>query len=65
MLIFKWPLIVRDRKIGCSQKRDLGACKGTSLLGSGVELPLIFYTKKRKRKKKYKLHDQNISNVID
>ena len=27
-------LSVRDRgNLGCSQKRDLGACKGTSLLG--------------------------------
>ena len=36
---------------GCSKKRDLGACKGTSLLGSGVESPFIyFYTKKEKKK---------------
>ena len=38
---------MRDRqKFRVSQKRDLGACNDTSLLGSGVESPLIFYTKK-------------------
>ena len=51
-------------KIYGLSKRDLGACKGTSFLGSGVESPLIFYTKKI-RKNKYKLHVQNTSNVID
>ena len=51
---------VRDcasfEKEGVLSKRNLGAFKGTSLLGSGVESLLIFYTKKkkkRKRKKKY------------
>ena len=39
-------LCERLGKSGCFQKRDLGACKGTSLLDSGVELPVIFYTKK-------------------
>ena len=37
----------RLQKFKASQKRDLGACKGTSLLGSGVE-SLIFYTKNKK-----------------
>ena len=36
----------RSKKFRASQKRDLGAYKGTSLLGNGVESPLIFYTKK-------------------
>ena len=31
--------------MGALKKRDLGACKGTSLLGSGVESPLIFLYK--------------------
>ena len=29
-------------------KRDLSAFKGTSVLGSGVESPLIFHTKRKK-----------------
>ena len=33
-------------------------------MGSGVESPLIFYTKKM-RKNKYKLHVQNTSNAIE
>ena len=43
---------VRDcasfEKEGVLSKRNLGAFKGTSLLGSGVESPLIFYTPKKK-----------------
>ena len=42
---------VRDRKLWCSQKIDLG----------GVESPLIFYTKKNKKKLNTTLHDQNVS----
>ena len=38
---------VRDHKKGALKKRDLGACKGTSLLGSGVESPLIFFIQKK------------------
>ena len=34
---------------GCSQKRNSAACKGTSLLGSGIESLLIFYTKNKKK----------------
>ena len=36
-------------KEGVLSKRDFGAFKGTSLLGSGVESPLIFDTKKKKK----------------
>ena len=57
----------REREIGKIyglSKRDLGACKGTSLLGSSVESPFIFLYKKI-RKNKYKLHVKNTSNVID
>ena len=42
-----------SKRRGCSKKRDLGAFKGhLSFWVIGVELPLIFYTKKRKEKKK-------------
>ena len=41
---------VRLGKFQVLSKRDLGACKGTSLLGSGVESPLIFLYKKKKKK---------------
>ena len=48
---------VRDcasfEKEGVLSKRDFGAFKGTSLLGSGVESPLIFYTKKKNFNTKY------------
>ena len=40
-------------KEGVLSKRDFGAFKGTSLLGSGVESPLIFDTKKKKFNTKY------------
>ena len=42
---------VRDHKLGASQKRDLGTFLGHLFFWvSGVESPLIFYTKKKKRK---------------
>ena len=54
---------VRDQgKFRASQKEIWVLVRDTFLLGSGVESPLIFYTKK---KIKYKLHVQNTSNVID
>ena len=41
----------RDCKLGASQKRDLGTFLGHLFFWvSGVESPLIFYTKKKKRK---------------
>ena len=41
----------RDQEIGCSQKRDLGAFKDTSLFGYVVwSRHLFFYTKKEKEK---------------
>ena len=41
---------MRDQEKFRASQRDLGACKGTSLLGSGVESPLICYTKKKREK---------------
>ena len=46
------PLWETEGKFRVSQKRDLGACNDTSLLGSGVELLVIFYTKKKRKRKK-------------
>ena len=44
----------REREIGKIyglSKRDLGACKGTSLLGKSVKSPFIFLYKKIRKNK--------------
>ena len=39
-----------DQELGCSQKRDSGTLRHLSFWVSGVELPLIFLYKKKKKK---------------
>ena len=57
---------MRGRGIWGPLKKEIWVLVRAPLFwGSGVESPLIFYTKKKIRKIKYKLHVENTSNVID
>ena len=67
--IIKWDLKInkvvfwdyeRPQNLGALKKEIWVLVRAPLFWGSGVELLLIFYTKK-KRKKKHKLHDQNTS----
>ena len=56
---------MKDRKTWVLSKKRFGCFLGhLTIWVSGVESPLIFYTKK-KREKKYNLHAQNTSTIID
>ena len=54
------------KNLGPSQKEIWVPIRTPIFCCNGVESPLIFYTKKKKKRKtKYKIHVQNTLNVID